>query len=89
MTDQTSETLLTFPCDFTIKVFGLNTESFETTVLSIINQHLGSTDRTLQHRDSEGGKYRSYSITIEAQSKEQLDAIYRDLSAAPDIIMTL
>ena len=89
MTDQPTETLLTFPCEFTIKVFGLNTDDFEKTVLSIMSQHLGNSDRVLQHRDSEGGKYRSYSITIEAQSKDQLDAIYRDLSAAPNIIMTL
>lgn len=89
MTDQPSETLLTFPCEFTIKAFGLNTERFETTLLMILNQHLGNADRVLQHRDSEGGKYRSYSITIQAQSKEQLDAIYQDLSAAPEVIMTL
>jgi len=90
MTDQTSNTLLTFPCEFPIKVFGKNTEEFQKTVLAIIDKHVKSTvDRRVQSRPSENGKYLALNVTVFIDSKEQLDNIYRELSASPEIIMTL
>ena len=84
-----SETLLTFPCDFTIKVFGAASEEFEAAVLQIINQHAPKTERKIETRLSENGKYKSLSITIHVESKEQLDRIYVDLSASPLVLMAL
>lgn len=84
------ETLLTFPCDFTLKIFGLHSDKFEATVLMIIHKHVPNlSDRAIQIRPSEKGKYCALSITVHVDSKEQLDDIYRELSASPDVIMVL
>lgn len=84
------ESLLKFPCDFTIKVFGLANDDFEAAALGIIHKHAPNfTDQAFQARPSEGGKYKALSITIHAESKEQLDAIYMELSASPHILMVL
>lgn len=84
------ETLLTFPCDFTIKVFGAASEEFEAAVLQIVNKHVpNSSERVVDSRLSANGKYKSLSLTVHVDSKEQLDKIYLDLSASPQVIMTL
>lgn len=85
-----NETLLTFPCEFSIKVFGLNNPEFEAGVLMLIKQHVPDfNDQVIQHRTSENGKYLAMNITIQAESKAQLDSIYRDLSASPLVVMAL
>lgn len=82
--------MLTFPCDFTIKVFGLAVQEFEAAVLMIVNKHAPNlSGRVIQSRPSENGKYLALSITIHVNSKEQLDDIYRDLSSSPHVLMTL
>ncbi|RDI45143.1 HP0495 family protein [Aquicella lusitana] len=84
------ESLLKFPCDFTIKVFGIASDEFEATVLTIIHQHAPNlSDRAIQSRQSEHGKYCALTITVHVNSKEQLDRIYQDLSAAKQVIMAL
>jgi uncharacterized protein len=84
------KTLLTFPCDFTIKVFGLANDNFETTVLLIIQKYIPHlTGHTVTSRTSENGKYLALSITISAESQEQLDNIYRDLSSSPAVLMAI
>ncbi len=88
--NEPAQTLLTFPCDFTIKTFGSGSQLFETTVLTIINKHTTShTDRAIQSRPSANGKYCALSITVHVESKEQLDNIYKELSASPDVLMVL
>ena len=83
-------TLLTFPCDFTIKVFGKTSDEFEITVLQIIKKHVAYlAENALQVRPSENGKYTAISITVHVDSKEQLDQIYKELSSSPQIIMAL
>lgn len=93
MTDHPSsgeESLLKFPCDFTLKVFGLQSGEFESNVLMIIHKHAPDlSGRAIQTRSSQQGKYCALSITIHAESREQLDNIYQDLSASPHVIMVL
>lgn len=85
-----NESLLTFPCDFTIKIFGLASQEFEAAALMIINKHAPNlSGRMLQSRTSENGKYLALSITVHVDSKEQLDNIYRELSSSPHVLMTL
>lgn len=84
------ESLLKFPCDFTIKVFGLKSDEFEAAVLVIIHKHAPNlSGRAIESRPSQQGKYCALSITIHVDSKEQLDNIYRELSASPQVIMVL
>lgn len=85
-----NETLLTFPCEFSIKAFGLNTPEFETTVAALIKQHVPDFETpVVQQRASENGKYLALNITIQATSKVQLDSIYQSLSECPLVVMAL
>ena len=84
------ETLLTFPCDFTIKVFGTPSDEFEAAVYDIIQKHVPSvSDHVTQARASSSGKYIALSVTVHVDSKDQLDRIYQELSASPLVLMAL
>lgn len=85
-----SESLLQFPCDFTLKIFGLASDEFEAEVLMTINKYVPNlSDRAIHVRPSENNKYRALSITVHVESREQLDNIYRELSASPHVLMVL
>jgi putative lipoic acid-binding regulatory protein len=82
--------LLEFPCNFPIKLFGLNQAGLETLILAIVRSHVPDiTADALSSRLSKGGKYTAVTITVCAQSQSQLDAIYRDLTACVEIVMAL
>ncbi|MBA3660164.1 MAG: DUF493 domain-containing protein [Gammaproteobacteria bacterium] len=88
--DISQESLIKFPCDFTIKVFGANTDEFEKTILAMIKKHLTHPDKhSLTARKSENSKYIALSITVYVDSKPQLDRIYQDLSSSPIVLMAL
>ena len=79
-----------FPCDYEIKAMGLDDGNFHEVVIQIIRRHSADIrDDSLRQRASRGGKYVSVSIVIEAQSREQLDAIYDDLTAHDKVLMRL
>lgn len=79
-----------FPCEFIIKVFGNTSEQFEVEVLTIIRKHIKDLrENALMCRPSKDGKYLAITVTITAQSRAQLDDIYRDLSSSPSILMAL
>ena len=84
------DTLFDFPCDFPIKIMGVNSSEFEAEVIRIVRQHvpdLGEGAVTLQ--PSRGGRFVSVTITITATSRAQLDAIYADLSDHDQVLMAL
>ncbi len=84
------ETLLVFPCAFPIKAVGPADGDFEALVVEIVARHAPALDRsTLRVRGSSGGKWVSVTLTIEATSKAQLDAIYRDLTAQAQVVWAL
>lgn len=79
---------LEFPCTFPIKAIGKATGEFETIVADIIRRHVPElTD--LSSRSSNGGKYLAVTATFIATSREQLDAIYRELSSNELVVMLL
>lgn len=81
---------LTFPCQFVIKIFGNASDDFEETVLAIIRKYIPTiTEDDIQIRPSKNGKYDALSISILAESREQLDTIYRELTSHPLILMVL
>ena len=85
----TKPTAFTFPCSFPLKVMGLNNEDFQTAVKSIFQKHLHPTPVSYTTRLSRNGKYLSITATFTATSKEQLDALYRELNAHELVVMTL
>ncbi|MDP6397508.1 MAG: DUF493 domain-containing protein [Arenicellales bacterium] len=85
-----SEELLNFPCEFQIKAMGKQVLGFDQRVRAIVSRHLaGARILDLSTRESGSSKYVSVSCTIEATSREQLDAIYMDLNSESDILLTL
>jgi len=91
MTDlHTDETLFEFPCTFPLKVMGKNLPEFEAAVLAIVRQHVPDlSEGAVTTRPSSGDKWLSLTVTINAQSKAQLDAIYLALNASEHVVMTL
>jgi putative lipoic acid-binding regulatory protein len=84
------ETLLEFPCRFPIKALGKAGEDFDTLVVQIVRRHAPDlNEAAVTLRESSGGKWVSVTLVIEATSKSQLDAIYRDLSAHEKVVWTL
>jgi putative lipoic acid-binding regulatory protein len=82
--------IMEFPCSFSIKAMGLATPDFTTAVEEIVCRHTPDSDNNkVTTRPSKGGKYISVTVTIEARSREQLDAIYQDLSAHEQVLMSL
>lgn len=85
-----NESLLTFPCEFIIKVFGVASNEFEAAVITIIRDHIVDIRAdAFRTRPSKDGKYIAMTITINANTREQLDNIYRDLTKNPLVLMAL
>ena len=69
---------------------GLAQHDLEIIVFDIVRQHAPDTREAACHkRESSNGKYISVTVTVNAQSRDQLDAIYQDLTAHEHIIMAL
>ena len=84
------ETLLEFPCDFPIKLMGRDTGEFRETARSLVEKHTGPLDDDrIQSAQSRKGNFVSITVTVTATSQQQLDAIYRDVSAHDDVLMAL
>lgn len=86
----TTDTLLTFPCDFPIKVMGACVDGFADAICGVISQHDPSFDAaTLEMRPSRNGSYLGLTVTVRATSREQLDRIYLALTAHPMVKVVL
>ena len=90
MTELEHESPFEFPCQFPIKAMGKNIPDLDAIVVEIVRRHVDNlSENAVRTRESKAGKFISITVEIEAQSKAQLDAIYTDLNACPDIVMTL
>lgn len=86
----TDETLLTFPCEFPIKMMGRDTPEFGKTLRMLVEKHVGPIDdAAIRKALSRNGNFVSITITVNAQSQEQLDGIYRDVTAHEEVLMAL
>lgn len=81
---------LTFPCEFVLKIFGLANDEFEISALAIIRKHVSDIrENAIVTRLSKDKKYLALTVTLHIDSREQLDNLYRELSAAPQVMMVL
>jgi len=84
------ESLIEYPSAFPIKVMGVNVPGFETAIVEVAQRFDPSFDAsTVEVRPSRAGNYLSVTITITATSREQLDDLYRALSAHPMVKVVL
>ena len=86
----TRASLLEFPCYFPLKVIGTNVEEFELQVMRVVQRHVPEADTApTQRRLSAGSKYLALTISFTAQSQEQLEAIYLELSRLETVQFTM
>ncbi len=79
-----------FPCSFPLKVFGKDEDRFEAFVVAIVLRHVPDLQtENVTSRLSENGKYLAVTATFIADSREQLDALYMELSAHDRALMVL
>ena len=84
------EGLLEFPCEFEIKVMGAAGADFQSLVLAIVSCHAGPLDPDASRlRPSRNGRFVSVSVAFTAHSRDQLDALYRELTAHERVLMVL
>ena len=87
---QQPESLLTFPCVVPIKVMGRRQDEFAQVVTEIVLRHAPDFHpETIEMRSSKQARYLSLTVTINAKSREQLDALYSELSKHPMVTMVL
>ncbi len=84
------QSLLEFPCDFPLKIMGRRQDGFAQAVLEVVLRHAPDFDAAaMEMRPSAQGNYMSLTCTIRAVSRQQLDALYRELSAHPQVRVVL
>ncbi len=84
------ETLLEFPCKFPIKAMGRSEAGFEALVTNIILDHADMfVGERVSLNPSSSGNFISVTVTIEAQSKAQLDCIYQHLTDCGKVLVAL
>ena len=85
-----ADTLIQYPCDFPIKILGQTRAGFAQAILEVVQRHAPDFDgAALEMRPSRKGKYLSVTCVIRATSREQLDALYRELCDHPMVVMVL
>ncbi len=88
--DPRKDSLIEYPSRFPVKVMGLKAEGFVHAVTQLAAQFDPSFDATtVELRDSSAGKYLGVTITVTATSRQQLDDLYRALTAHPMVKVVL
>ena len=84
------ETLLEFPCDFPLKIMGAAGAGFAQAIAEVVARHAPDFDAAaMEMRPSKAGNYLSLTCTVRAVSQQQLDALYRELTAHPMVKVVL
>lgn len=79
-----------FPMEFPLKIMGRNVDGFKDKAIEIVRRHAPDFDPArMEERLSRGDTYLSLTATFTAQSREQLDALYRELSSHPLVSVVL
>ncbi len=81
---------LTFPTEFPIKVMGRHGARLRELTQAIIERHAGPVaESAVRSRPSGDGNFIALTYVVTATSREQLDAIYRELTACEAVLMAL
>lgn len=84
------ESLIEYPCDFPIKVFGQSQEGFAKAVMEVVSRHdPGFKPGSIQMRSSSKARYVCLTCTVRATSRAQLDALYQELCDHPMVLKVL
>jgi putative lipoic acid-binding regulatory protein len=79
-----------FPSDFPIKVMGRHDSDLRALTQTIVERHAGPIAETrVKTRTSADGNFLALTYVVHAESREQLDKIYRELTACKSVLMAL
>lgn len=82
--------LVEYPIDFPLRVIGIDESDFESFVIEIVRRHVPDLlEENIVSRLSNNNHYRSVSFHFIAQSREQVDALYAELSSHKRVLMIL
>ena len=85
-----SDDIFDFPCRFPIKAMGRDAEGFPAHVMEMVATSAGPVNHEdIAIRPSRDGRYISVTVTFTATSREQLDEIYRRLTASKRVLVVL
>jgi uncharacterized protein len=85
-----SASLIEYPSEFPIKVMGVRSDGFVEAIVALAQRHDPTFDASkVELRPSRAGNYLGITITITATSREQLDALYSELSSHPMVKVVL
>jgi hypothetical protein len=83
-------TVQEFPSEFPIKVMGRHDSNLRALTQAIIERHAGPMpDSSVRTRTSADGNFLAVTYLVLASSREQLDDIYRELTACKSVLMAL
>lgn len=84
------ERLLEFPVDFPLKVMGRRVDDFAQSIAGTVGEHVPGFDpATMEFRPSSQGTWLSVTVTVRLDSREQLERLYRALTAHPLVSIVL
>jgi uncharacterized protein len=79
-----------FPSDFPIKVMGRHDSDLRALTQAIVEKHAGPIpEASVKTRTSADGNFLALTYMVHASSREQLDTIYRELTACKSVLMAL
>lgn len=80
--------LLTFPCEVPVKVVGRNDAEFRDAARGIVSKHYSDLRWSdVREQTSRNGAYVSLTFVVDAQSRDEIDALYRELTSTDAIVM--
>lgn len=86
----TRQTIIEFPCEFPVKIMGVNSDAFLDEIQKIVLHHFPDFDLNhFKHKLSNKNNYLAITVTVIAINQEMLDSFYHDLTKHPDIKMVL
>jgi hypothetical protein len=86
----TTKTPMEFPCEFPLKVMGRHDGDLRALTRTIVERHTGPLPESkVRVRTSGDGNFLALTYVITAESREQLDAIYLELTACKAVLMAL
>ncbi|HEX3915015.1 MAG TPA: DUF493 domain-containing protein [Steroidobacteraceae bacterium] len=79
-----------FPSNFPVKVMGRHDSNLRALTQAIVERHAGPiAESSVKTRTSADGNFLALTYLVHATSREQLDKIYRELTACKSVLMAL
>ncbi len=88
--DQGAAAGLEFPCDYPVKAMVRAGDGVRDQVLEAIGKHASLSDaEAVRVRPSRNGRFESLTVTVQAESRQQLEQVYGELRGLDVVVMML